>query len=347
MNVSELLKGIDEATLPMAGYRFAVLAFLIALIVTWVATPFVRKFAFKVGAVDDPKRDERRVHKEPLPRLGGIAIFLGFVVAVCATVPLSHPIQPFPPYLIALLVITLGLVVFGAFDDLRQYSAKAQLAVLLGAGVLIQFFYNGIGRVQILSLSVPLFDGLTLRLPEPWVVVPITAIYLFFVTKTMDTIDGIDGLASGIACISALTICVLGSIGEQPRVAQIAAAVAGASLGFLRHNYHPSRIIMGTGGAYLLGYVLASLSVVGAMKTAATVSLIVPLLVFGVPLFDAAFVVIRRMRAGVPITQADKRHVHHTLLGRGLNQRQTAFALYSVAIVLSVLLILIAVNRGA
>ena len=121
----------------------------------------------------------------------------------------------------------------------------------------------------------------------------------------------------------------------QPRIALITAATGGAALGFLGHNYNPAKIFMGTGGAYVLGFTLACLSIAGTLKTAAAVSIFIPLLVFGLPIFDAFFVVVRRIRSGSPITQADKRHLHHTLLGSGLSQRQTVWVLYAAAATLS------------
>lgn len=340
------MENLEVLTRPIAGYRYALLAFFFGLIFTLLAMPWVRKMAFKYGAVDDPKRDDRRVHQEPLPRWGGLGIAIGTLLAVVIVLPIAHGWNAFPPYLIGVLGVSVALVIVGALDDLYQFSARSQLYLLLIAGVLVQVLHDGNTRVQISQLGIPVLSNASVLIPSPWLAVPITAFYLFFVTKTMDTIDGVDGLAAGIAFISAATICVLATIGEQPRVAQISAAIGGASLGFLKHNYHPSNIIMGTGGAYLLGFLLACLSVVGAMKTAATVSLLVPILVFGVPLFDAFFVITKRLRSGVPITQADKRHVHHTLLRQGLNQRQTVWTLYTISALLSAILVYVVVRRN-
>lgn len=321
------------------GFRYPLLTGLIALLITWALTPLVRKLAFKYGAVDDPKRDDRRIHKEPLPRWGGIAIYVGIAVAIVAVLPFAYPVFPYPLYLIGALVVGAVLVVAGALDDLYQYSAKIQLLILLGAGVLIQLFTGSIGQVQIKSIGIPFTDQ---YIPfAPWVAILLTAIYIFVVTKTMDTIDGVDGLASGIAAISAGTLMTIAVYEGQPRVAIIAAAVGGACIGFLRHNYNPAKIIMGTGGAYILGFMLACLSIVGAVKTAAALTLIIPIFVFGVPIFDAIQVVIRRKLSGVPITQADKRHLHHQLLKRGLSQRQTVWVLYLAAAALCGTLIFI------
>ena len=164
-------------------------------------------------------------------------------------------------------------------------------------------------------------------------------------TKTMDTIDGIDGLSAGIAAISAGTLIVIAVYSGQPRVAIVAAAIAGSSIGFLRHNYNPAKIFMGTGGAYVLGFMMACLSIVGALKTAAAVSIVLPVLVFGVPIVDAFIVITRRLLSGHPITQADKRHLHHTLLGKGLTQRQTVWILYAAAAALCAVALFVVRNN--
>lgn len=338
-------KPLDEPTQFIQGYRWSCLAFVLALLITLFLTPNVRRLAFKFGAVDDPKRDDRRVHMEPLARWGGIAIAGGILGSTAVVMPLSIPNNPFPPYLVGLLLMGMVLVFVGVLDDLLQFSARSQLYLLLAAGAGLQFFRDNDGQIQIYSLGLP---GLpVVSLVPTWVAFIVTALYLFFITKTMDTIDGIDGLASGLAFVAAAAICVMATIGGQPLVAQTAAAIAGASLGFLKHNYHPSTIIMGTSGAYVLGFMLAGLSVIGAIQPAPEFSLITPFLIFGVPLFDAFFVIFRRLKAGVPIYQADKRHTHHTLLRMGLSQRQTVWVLYAISAVLSTILVMIVTRTNA
>ncbi len=335
---------VQETPKFWGGFRFPLLTGLIALLITWGLTPLVRKMAFKYGAVDDPKRDDRRIHKEPLPRWGGIAIFIGIAVAILGILPFAYPESTqYPLYLIGILVIGAVLVFAGVLDDLYQYSAKIQLLILLAAGVAVQFFASDLGQIQIKTIGNPFNDG---YFPLAWAAIPLTAIYIFIVTKTMDTIDGVDGLASGIAAISAGTLMTIAVYEGQPRVAIIAAAVAGACIGFLRHNYNPAKIIMGTGGAYILGFTLACLSIVGAVKTAAALTLIIPIFVFGVPIMDAIQVVIRRKLSGVPITQADKRHLHHQLLKKGLTQRQTVWVLYLAAAALCGTLIIIILQKN-
>ncbi|MFZ4506210.1 MAG: glycosyltransferase family 4 protein [Fimbriimonas sp.] len=348
------LWAVVDTSAPLAGFRAPLLTAVVAMTVSWLLTPVVKSFAIQKGAVDNPKADDRRIHKEPIPRWGGLAIYAGIVVSLFAIMPFAYPHRPFPLYLAGILGIGGFLAVAGALDDLHAFSAKIQLAILLFAGVAVQFIADGAGQVQIQGFGALLGPG------SGWfglglLSVPVTAIYIFIVTKTMDTIDGVDGLAAGIAAIAAATISVIATttviqtpaaraiaLGnayqEMPRMALIAAAVAGSALGFLRHNYNPAKIFMGTGGAYVLGFTLACLSIVGVMKTAAAVALFVPIFAFGVPIFDAFFVITRRIMSGQPITQADKRHVHHTLLSRGLNQRQTVWVLYAAATVLCAVL---------
>ena len=308
----------------------------IALVVTLLMTPLVKRLAIKMGAVDDPTKDDRRVHTKPVPRWGGLAIYAGFLVALVIVLPIARSIPFFPPYVITILVLGALLVVFGAIDDLKQLSAKWQLLFLVLVGVAVQSRGTGIGiqRVNWHEHSIQL---------GAWGVL-LTVAYIFVITKTMDTIDGIDGLAAGIAAIAASTLCIIAVIKGQPRVALIAAAAAGASIGFLRYNYNPAKIFMGTGGAQLLGFVLACLSIVGPLKTVADLALFIPL-VFGVPIIDALVVIVRRVWNRQPITQADKRHIHHELLKRGLSQRQAVWVLYGIAMAMGALLITLVVSH--
>ncbi len=320
---------------------------LVALVVTLLLTPLVKRLAEKYGAIDDPKRDERRIHKQPIPRWGGLAIYGGFLVSLLIAVPVAYSHNPFPAYLLGIMVIGGVLVALGSWDDVKPLSAKVQALYLLAAGFAIQLFHDGTGIAQIQGLSWPLFaDAGKWVAFAPWVAYVVTAVYIFVVSKTMDTIDGVDGLAGGIGGIAAAVLSVIAVYEGQPRVALIAAAMGGACIGFLRYNYNPAKIFMATGGSQLLGFVLATLSVIGAMKTAATLALIIPIFVFGVPIIDAFVAVTRRIASGQPITQADKRHIHHTLLSRGLSQKQTVWILYGAALALAGILLWIVRNRG-
>jgi UDP-GlcNAc:undecaprenyl-phosphate GlcNAc-1-phosphate transferase len=338
------------------GFRAPLITGLIAMLVSWFLTPIVRKLAIEKGAVDDPTSDDRRVHTEPTPRWGGLAIYGGIFAAVALVLPFAYKgHELLPPYVFGIGICGACIVVMGALDDLYQYRASIQAAFLLAMGLLVQFFVGNSGHVQIHGIANPIDHS---WIDFGWVAYPITAIYLFVVTKTMDTIDGIDGLAAGMAAIAGATLSIIATyfvlkftgaqahqLGptyvELPRIALIAAAIAGAALGFLRHNYNPAKIFMGTGGAQLLGFTLGAISIVGVLKTAAAVALVIPVLAFGVPIFDAFFVVVRRLLSRQPITQADKRHLHHTLLGKGLSQRQTVWVLYLAAMALCFVLLVV------
>ena len=311
------------------GMRWALLTGFVSCIIALITTPLAMKLAHKYGAVDDPTRDERRVHTKITPRWGGLPVWLGIVFSCLLVLPYAYPDVPFANYVIGIFLASLAILVMGMIDDVVQLSAKVQMTVMLAVGVGVQFMFSDVGRVQIQGVNLA-GNWLTFGI---WAI-PLTAVYIFVVTKTMDTIDGIDGLSSGIAAISAATIAVIGSLEGQPRVALIAMAIAGACLGFLRYNYNPAKIFLG-GGAPVVGFLLASLSVVGAMKTAATLALLIPMFIFGIPLFDAGFVVIRRILSRSPITSPDKRHVHHTLLKYGFTQKQAVWILYLVAMTLS------------
>lgn len=326
----------------LEGFRYPLLAAAISLVAVLILTPIVKKLAIAKGAVDDPSRDDRRVHTEVTPRWGGLAIFGGILISLAALLPFAYPFQPFPPYLIGIIGLSSILLAFGLLDDIKQFSSRIQLVALLVIGLAVQILYNHVGRVQVGGVTLPNDTWLEFGI-WAW---PLTAIYIFVVTKTMDTIDGIDGLTSGIAVIAATTLGVIATLEGQPRVALIALAIAGACLGFLRFNYNPAKIFMGTGGAQVLGFLLASLSIVGAMKTATALAVLIPLLIFGIPMFDAAFVVVRRVLSRTPITQPDKRHLHHTLLKRGYSQRQAVWILYLIAIALSGLMLFLVRNYG-
>lgn len=320
--------------------------FLIALTTSYLLTPWVRALAIRFGVLDMP--DARRVHTEPIPRWGGLAIYGGVVLAVLAGMARLYLLSPADtvfwqrvvPFAGLLAVGTLVLVA-GMLDDLKGFSAPLQAGVLLLSGLLVQVF-----GVQIEGFAAPIGGNFSEARWIPLGVwsIPLTALWIFVISKTMDTIDGLDGLAAGVSAIAALALALMAlqaaDILDQPYpnwlIAISAAAIAGAAGGFLRYNFNPARIFMGTGGAQFLGFMLAGLSVIGAFKTATAFAILVPLLVFGLPLLDAVNVVVRRLMSGQPIHKPDKRHIHHQLLERGLTQRQTVLLLYGIAIAMAI-----------
>jgi UDP-GlcNAc:undecaprenyl-phosphate GlcNAc-1-phosphate transferase len=321
-------------------YGILVAAFVAAL-VTAAITPSVRRWSEKIGAVDQPSA--RRINTTPMPRIGGVAICLGFLIAVLLTVTVRQFSREgqhtWTLQVVGVLLAVLFAAIVGLVDDLKDLSPRLQICGMVGAGLILAAFgvriegiTNPMGGIFGAQYN-PLVNWHPLSLVTS---VLLTVFWVFTVTKTVDAIDGLDGLASGVCAISAGTLALMATMlhtPEGPTIALMAAAVAGACLGFLRHNYHPAKIIMGTVGAWVLGVALAAISILGAFKVAAAVSVLVPVLVLGVPLFDYAHVVFRRIIEHAPLTKADKRHLHHRLLARGWNQRQVAWFIYSVAFV--------------
>jgi UDP-GlcNAc:undecaprenyl-phosphate GlcNAc-1-phosphate transferase len=236
--------------------------------------------------------------------------------------------------------------VVGMLDDRKQFSALIQMGALLLAGLVVQLF-----GVQIEGFAAPIGGKFS---EARWIplgawAIPITALWIFVVSKTMDTIDGLDGLAAGVSAIAALALALMAlqaaDLLDQPYpnwlIAITAAAIAGAAGGFLRYNFNPARIFMGTGGAQFLGFMLGGLSVIGAFKTATAFAILIPVLVFGLPFLDAGLAVARRLLSGQPIHKPDKKHIHHQLLARGLNQRQTVLILYGIAAAMAIVALIL------
>ena len=319
-------------------------AAIVAACITALVTPAVRSWSVKHGAVDQP--GERRINTEPKPRAGGIAIYIGFIAAVLLTVTFRQFSKSgqhtWTLQIIGVLVATTFVALVGLIDDFKNLPAKWQALALIGAGLILAAF--GVRIEGITNPFGPTGGGYNPYLN--WYAfgtvtsVLGTVVWVFVVTKTVDAIDGVDGLAAGVCAISATALALMAVQLTKPEfatLALIAAALAGACLGFLRHNYHPAKIIMGTIGAWTLGLPLAAISILGAFKIAAAVSVLVPVLVLGVPIFDYVHVLTRRILARAPLTAADKRHLHHRLLDRGWNQRQVALFIYGIAIVFCVM----------
>ncbi len=325
--------------------------FLLALATTYLLTPWVRRLAIRAGVLDMP--DARRVHTEPIPRWGGLAIYIGVVVGMLAGLARLYLLAPSDEafleralQFLGLLLVGTGVLIVGMLDDCKQFSALIQMGALLLAGLVVQLF-----GVQIEGFAAPIGGKFS---EARWIPlgawsIPITALWLFVVSKTMDTIDGLDGLAAGVSAIAALALALMAlqaaDLLDQPYpnwlIAITAAAIAGAAGGFLRYNFNPARIFMGTGGAQFLGFMLGGLSVIGAFKTATAFAILIPVLVFGLPFLDAGLAVVRRLLSGQPIHKPDKKHIHHQLLERGLNQRQTVLILYGIATAMAIVALIL------
>ncbi|MDR7485875.1 MAG: MraY family glycosyltransferase [Armatimonadota bacterium] len=327
---------------------------LVALVVTHALAPVVRRIARRLGAIDYP--GGRRVNTRPTPRLGGAAIYLGFVAAALVAMVVARPIELVRsgaeayiriPIVVqtdrAILGIMLGgtfLFLCGIYDDIRGLHPGAKfLAMLAAAAVLIPF------GLATQFLTHPL-TGKTVAL-GPWGAL-FTILWVVAVVNVINFIDGLDGLAAGIVAIAGTTLLLVAWAKRDVVAVSLAAALVGAALGFLRHNFNPARIFMGDSGSMFLGYVLGGLSVMGLYKSYTAISLLVPILALGVPIADAAFAIVRRWRSGRPIYLPDRGHLHHRLLDRGLTQRQTVLLLYLVSALLGLgALALAGVNRPA
>ena len=290
------------------------------MVVAVAVTPAVIFFAEKTGALDAP--DVRKVHKKPIPRIGGVGIYVAFMAAmlsVMAYADLSSDVLNELTGLVAggSLIVLLGLV-----DDYRNLPAKVKLLGQIACACVLVAF-----DVRIDFITDPFGDYLYLE----YLAIPATIFWIVGLTNTVNLIDGLDGLAAGVATIASITICLVALQQGYALVAVLTAALAGAAIGFLFYNFNPAKIFMGDTGSMFLGFMLAGISVVGAVKSAATIALIVPILALGLPILDTTFAIVRRARNHRPIFKPDKGHLHHRLLAHGFTQKQAVLLMYVVS----------------
>src|SRR5436305_4072136 len=285
---------------------------LVALVVVILLTPAVGGMARLLGAVDAP--GGRRLNRNPVPRLGGLALFLGIFVPALAFLHLGHETR-------GLLLGSAVAVTVGAIDDFRGLRWFEKLAgQLLAAGIPVGFGV-WVDRFTFPVIGVHAFPA--------WVGMPLTVIWIVAIMNMVNFLDGLDGLAAGVAAIAGATFAVIALSLGKPDAAILSAIVLGASRGFLRHTSYPARIFMGDSGALLLGFVLAAISVQGLLKTAATVALFFPLLVLAVPIVDTTFVVARRLKHGERVFEGDQAHLHHRFLRRGFSQSRAVVTIWT------------------
>ncbi|MGI6575448.1 MAG: glycosyltransferase family 4 protein [bacterium] len=300
-----------------------ILAFIIALLISYFTTPLVKRFAASTGAVDVPEKgaDSRRIHTQPTPRLGGLAIYLGFMVPALSLFSQGGT-QLYGLLLGATVILLLGIV-----DDYRGVSPKVKLAGQVVAALIFIYLGN-----RVMWLSNPWSTGNTDLM---WYVgrwsVPLTLLWMVGITNTLNLIDGLDGLAAGVASITSVALLLVALQESQPAIVFLTATLAGSTLGFLPYNFNPAKIFMGDTGSLFLGFVLAGIAVQGALKSATVIALAVPILALGLPILDTFLAIVRRYKNGTPIFQADKQHLHHRLLEQGLSQKQTVLFLYSIS----------------
>ena len=283
----------------------------IAFGIVVLLTPAVGGMARLLGAVDRP--DSRRLNRRPIPRLGGLAIFLGIIVPSLAFLDLSDEMR-------GVLLGAAVATVVGAVDDFRGLTPPTKLAGQVFAAAIPVAFGVWIDHFTFPFLGV-------VDIPA-WIGVPLSIFWIVAVMNMVNFLDGMDGLAAGVCAIAGSTYAVLALSLGKADAAIISAIVAGACVGFLRHNFFPARIFMGDSGALCLGFILASISIQGLLKTASTVVLLLPLLVLAVPIVDTSFVVARRLKYRQPIYGADRSHLHHRFLDIGFSQRRAAVTMW-------------------
>ena len=305
--------------LPVIGMAAA--ALLASALVALLTTPVVRSLAFRVGAVDVPK-DGRRMHDHPIPRMGGLAIFFGFMLSVLIFLPLTNQLR-------GMLLGGVIIVILGIFDDIYALPAIPKFLIQIVAALIAALEGNVIEAVS----NPNIFSS------DPfwvlgWLSIPITVLWIVGITNAVNLIDGLDGLACGVSTISSMTLLVIALIVSEPETAVLTAALAGGCIGFLPYNLNPAKIFMGDTGSTFLGFILAVVSIQGLFKFYAIISFAVPFLMLGLPIFDTCFAIIRRLAKGQSPMTPDRGHIHHRLIDMGFSQKQAVAMLYVISAIL-------------
>jgi UDP-GlcNAc:undecaprenyl-phosphate GlcNAc-1-phosphate transferase len=308
-------------------------ALTVALIVSFISTPVVKMLAQRMGAVDVPK-DNRRMHSHPIPRMGGLAIFFGFILSTLVFVPMNDQYR-------GMLLGAVVIVVLGIFDDIYSLKASFKFAVQIAAALIALFSGNVIS-----ALSNPNIFSQNPVWELGWLAYPVTVIWIVAITNSVNLIDGLDGLACGVSTISSMTMLVIALVVSDLPVALLMAALAGGSIGFLPYNLNPAKIFMGDTGSTFLGYVLAVVSIQGLFKFYAIISFAVPFLMLGLPIFDTTFAFIRRIAHGQSPMHADRSHVHHRLIDMGFSQKQAVAVLYVISAILGLSAVVLATTNA-
>lgn len=301
----------------------ALAAFIVPLITVLLITPLVIKFAIKFGAIDKP--NERKVHENIMPRLGGLAIFIGVIAGYFAAGLYNEKIMTISAG--AILIVIIGIL-----DDKYELSAKVKFAGQILVGALI--VQSGL---TIDLVTIPFIGDFELGL---WSY-PITIFWIVAITNAINLIDGLDGLSAGVSGIGIATIAIMALIAGKMLIFILSIILLGSIIGFLFYNFHPAKIFMGDTGALFLGYSISILSLLGLYKSVTLFSFLVPIIILGVPVFDTTFAIIRRIVNKKPISAPDKSHLHHRLLALGLSHRTTVLAIYALGILFSVSALLI------
>lgn len=289
------------------------LAIAVTFIASIILTPIVRKLAFRIGAVDHP--NHRKVHTMIMPRIGGLAIFTAFLVGYLL-------LRPEDSHSTGILVGAVIIILTGLLDDMLEITAKAKVVGQLAAAIVVVTW----GGLQIEFINLP-FGG---QLEFGFLSIPITILWIISITNVINLIDGLDGLAAGVSTIALVTLAIMAIIMGDPFVFATAAILAASSAGFLIYNFYPAKIFMGDTGSLFLGYMISVLALLG-FKNVAVISLIIPVIMLGVPISDTFFAIVRRIRMKQKISAPDKSHLHHCLIKSGFSHKQSVLIIYGIA----------------
>ncbi|WP_042462505.1 glycosyltransferase family 4 protein [Neobacillus dielmonensis] len=295
----------------MLFYMNLAICFFAAILLT----PLVKKLAFKIGATDKP--NYRKVHSKIMPRLGGLSIFLSFIIGIAI-------LKPAGEFHLPIVLGSILIILTGILDDIKEISPKLKLAGQVAAAAVV-VIYGGL-KVEFINLP---FGG---TIDFGYLSIPLTMIWIIGITNAINLIDGLDGLAAGVSSIALFSIAGMSIVMGNGYVTVMALIVAVSTVGFLFYNFHPAKIFMGDTGALYLGYMIAVLSLLG-YKNVTFISLVIPIIILGVPISDTFFAIIRRVVNKQPISAPDKSHLHHCLLRAGFTHRQTVLLIYAMAAV--------------
>ncbi|HEY2494661.1 MAG TPA: MraY family glycosyltransferase [Paenibacillus sp.] len=311
----------------------SIIGLVLSLGLALLLTPQVKKFAFKVGAIDVP--NARKVHTRVMPRLGGLGIYLAFILALFLVLPfVSADLSLRDANFIKAFVVGGSMIVLiGALDDRFELSAKVKLLGQIIAACVVVFGFD----ISVDFVNIPFQDNF--KYLESWISIPLTIFWIVGVTNAINLIDGLDGLAAGVSGIAIGTILVMSLLMGNMMIALLCMILLGAIIGFLFFNFHPAKIFMGDSGSLFLGFCLAMLSLLG-FKQVAIVSFMTPLIIIGVPLSDTFFAIIRRWVQKKPIFAPDKGHLHHCLRQLGFSHRQSVLIIYSIAAFFGILAVI-------
>lgn len=321
-------------------------AFTVGLIIAFFFTPIARRIAIRTGAVNVP-RDNRRMHKKPMPLLGGLAIIAGFVISAIYVFA-SRDVNEFIAFLsrpnaLGMICGALIITVLGIVDDYRPLKARVKFVFQLLAAIAVVATGTRITSIT-LPFTAGTLNGVTYILEETIAFI-ISVLWIAGVTNAINLIDGLDGLAAGVSGIASITLFIVAVVRGQSDIALVAAALAGAIFGFLPYNFNPAKIFMGDTGSTFLGFILAVLSIEGTMKSVTTLALAIPILVLGLPIFDTVFAILRRIANGRPIGEADRGHIHHRLIDMGFSHKMSVEILYIISAALGMMAIVL-VDKG-